>query len=462
MNSDDYGRRSARRERTLRRLRGLAPLAAGTLIGIAIMHLVPCRVELTAAETDEPIAAKENIPGILGMKDAAIERADRRYSELVDSADKTYEQSLLKARTRWSRRVADAKSVAVADLKALGARFAATGRLSDTVKVLKAVYSLEPTDGDAAKALVDAGVDLKAIEPEPDYLVRCHSKQPCKIVIWNTHNGSQNTSGALQCNVVLFRAGRRVWRSDKIDMPWKQDTDTFATVNAPTSEFDTVRVEVVKWRGYSGGLAEIEIWRDGKNIALGRVTRASASADIRTTSRRVTDGITTSIAYKNGYWLLPDNRAGWVEINLARPAYRKLLRAKVSARKPWQRTIEVAEGDIVDITAGGRWRASPLIVAGPDGGATPGADKYGKFRDRFYLQGRLGKEVFKIGSKFTLRAREAGYLELGMNEEQAEWHGNNSGFLDVTLSIRKRRDNLKSGPAPKSVATAGRSSATSR
>jgi hypothetical protein len=446
MNNDDHKRR----------LQGLAPLAVGTLIGIAVMHLMPCRTEITAAETGAAIAARDDLPGILGVKDAAIELADQRYSELVDSADNTYEQSLSRARTYWSRKVDDAKSTAVADLKALGARLAAVGQLGETVKVLKAVYALKPHDGAAAKALLAAGVDLKAIPSEPGYVARCHSRQPCKIVIWNTHNGRQNTSGALQCNVVLLESGRLVWRADKVDLPWRQDTDTFVAVKPPTSQFDTVRVEITKWRGYSGGLTEIEIWRDGKNIALNGTTRASAAADVRTTSARVTDGVTTSTAYKNGYWLLPDNRAGWVEVSLARPAYQKLFRAKISARKPWQKTLEVAAGDVIDITASGRWRASPQIVAGPDGGAISGGDQWGKFRDRFYLQGRLGEdeEVFKIGSKFTFRATKAGYLELGMNEKKPDWYKNNSGFLDVTLTLRKRPPDLKSSSVSKNIATA--------
>jgi hypothetical protein len=426
------------------------------------MSLLPCRKESRAAETAPP-APKDDLQRILGVKDAAVERADRQYAEWVSSADKSYEQSLSKARTFWSRKIDDAKSVAVTDLKALGTRLAAAGQLGETVKVLKAVYTIEPQDNDTAKALTAAGVDLTTIPPEMDYVSRRDGGSGAsKIVIWNTHNARYNTSGALQCNVALFQAGKPIWRADKVDLPWRRDTDTFAVVNVPARQFDLVRVEITKWRGYSGGLAEIEIWRGGKNIALGKPTRASAAVCMRTTSARVTDGITTSTVYKDGYWLLPDNRAGWVEISLGRPAYRRLLRAKISARKSWQKTIEVAAGDIIDITAGGKWRASPRIVAGPDGGVDPGGDQWGKFRDRFYLQGRLGDEekTFKIGSRFTLRATQAGHLELSMNEEKPEWYGNNSGFLEVTLSVRKRPPASESSGA--NIVTTRRSAAGSR
>ena len=467
MNND--GHKRAPRPRKLTRVgrRGLAPLTAATLIIIAAMYLIPCRTETRASETAPPINAKENLPRILGVKDAAVERADLLYAQWVDLADKSYEQSLSKARTSWSRKIADAKSTAVTDLKVLGSRLAAVGRLGETVKVLKAVYALMPSDSEAVKGLLAAGVDLTTIAPESDYVARRLNSQASRIVIWNTHNSRYNTSGALQCNVVLFQAGKPVWRVDKVDLPWAQNKDTFAVVNAPAIQFDVVRVEITKWRGYSGGLAEIEIWRGGKNVALRKPARASASADGRTTSVRVTDGVTTSVVYKNGYWLLPDNKAGWVEISLARPAYQRLLRAKVSARRPWQKTLEVAAGDVIDITATGKWWASPQIVAGPDGGIGSGGDKWGKFRDRFYLQGRLGEDekVFKIGSRFTLRATKAGHLELCMNEKELDWYENNSGFLDVTLSVRKRpapAANSNPTPAAKSLATARRGAADFR
>jgi hypothetical protein len=458
MNNYLHKRNLRSRELTRTGRRRLVPLVVGSLIVIAVMSLLPCREETRAADTREPIAVKDALQRILGVKDAAVERADQLYAQWVAAADKSYEQSLSKARTFWTRKIDDAKSTAVTDLKALGTRLAAGGQLGETVNVLKAVYAIKPRDGDTVKALTSAGVDLTTIQPEPDYIARRNGGQASRIVIWNTHNSKYNTSGSLQFNVVLFRAGKPVWRADKVDLPWERNTDTFAVVNIPVRQFDVVRVEITKWRGYSGGLAEIEIWQGGKNIALRMPTRASASADRRTTSTRVTDGITTSNVYKNGYWLLPDKQAGWIEISLARPAYRQLLRAKISARKPWQKIIEVAEGDVIDITAGGKWRASPRIVAGPDGGALAGGDQWGKFRDRFYLQGRLAEdgEVFKVGSRFTLRATKPGQLELGMNEEKADWFENNSGFLDVTLSVRKRSSAPQSGSAAKSVASGER------
>jgi hypothetical protein len=403
-----------------------------SLVGVAALPLVPCSGQADAS------GAANDLQRILDEKDTAVARADQQYANSIDTVEKSYEKSLLQARTAWSDKIAITESTAVTALKTLSSRLAAAGRLADTVEVLKAVYALSPQDRESAKALVGAGVDIKVIQPELDYATRGDAKQTTKIVLWNTHNSRFNTSGTLQCNVVLFHLGLPVWRANKVDLPWKQSEDTFSTVDVPPMRFDIVRVEIVKWRGYSGGLAEIEVWRDGKNVALHQQTRASGAADRLTLAARATDGVTSSNSYKDGYWLLPDNQAGWIEISLAKPAYQELVRTKVSARTRWQQVLKVSAGDIVDITASGEWRASPQIPAGPDGGIGPGEDQWGRFSDRFFLQGRLNDEVFRVGSRFTLRVAKAGELELGMNEGDIDWFLNNSGFLNVSLSIRRR------------------------
>ncbi len=380
---------------------------------------------------------QEDLSRILGVKDAALERADQVYAETVEAVDKRYAQSLLLAQTLWSERISDSKAEAVSDLKALSSRLAAAGQLGDMIQVLKAMYGLTRQDPQVAQALVAAGVDLASIAPETNYFASREGKQASRIVLWNTHNSRFNTSGTLQCNVILYQGCTPVWRKDGVTLPWERNNDTSAVINVPALEFNIVRVEILKWKGYSGGLTEIEVWQGGKNIALHSPTRASAAVDRKTLSSKVTDGVTTSTAYKNGYWLLPKNQAGWIEVSLIRPVYHRVRRAKILARKPWQQVLEVSEGDILDITAHGNWRASPRIIAGPNGGLGPGGDQHGKYSDRFYLQGRLEGEVFKVGSKFTLHVPKDGFLELGMNEEDIAWFANNSGLIDVTLCIRK-------------------------
>jgi len=408
------------------------------VVALAVLLLAPARAETPATSPDRDMAR------ILEAKHAAVARADSRYARQVEAAETLYARSLAEARASWSGTVAKARLTAASDLKTLGKRMAAAGKVDQAIRLFKTVHALAPQDGEALAALTAAGVDPGTVRPEPDYETRRLSRRPGKVVIWNTHDGRHNTSGTLECSVVLLQTDKPVWRVDKVAVPWQRNTDTSVAVDVPARPFNRIRVEITKWQGYSGGLAEIEVWQAGRNIAAGKPARASAAADRRTMPAAVTDGITTSSAYKSGYWLLPDNRAGWVEVHLARPEYRQLVRARVSARTPWQGVLKVAAGDVIDITATGTWRAAPDILADADGGRTAGGNERGKFGERFYLQGRLGKEVFKIGSRFTLRAAVDGLLEMGMNEARPEWHANNSGFLGVTVTVRKR-------PAPPPV-----------
>ena len=419
-----------------------------------LMALASAVVLLQAAENPKPTAEGE-IARVMAVKDAAIQEADKQYAEQISSADKQYTQSLARAQAKRTQAVTVARVTAAGDLKTVGRRMAKAGEVSEAIKLFRAVHTLRPRDAEAVAALTAAGIDVKAIPLEPDYEARRQGSPSHKIVLWNTHNSRYNTSGALECNVVLLKGTTVAWRSNKVTVPWKRNADTSATVQAPPKRFDRIRVEITRWQGYSGGLAEIEVWRGKENIARGMPARASAAADSRTRAAAVTDGVTTSSTYKNGYWLLPDNQAGWVEVRLARPEYRELHRKKISARTPWQKVLKVTKGDVIDITASGTWRASPDLVADADGGMAAGGNQGGKYGQRFYLQGRLGRKVFKVGSSYTLGAAVDGELELGMNEEKPEWHANNAGFLDVTLTVRKRPAPIPvSRPTPVHTASA--------
>jgi len=424
---------------------GVGRILVSTVLAVTLAHGA-----LGAEQEPKAATAEDEIQRIMGVKDAAVQKADSQYATQIKSADEQYEKAQAQARANRAKAIVKARLLASGQLKAAGRRMAAAGEVSNAIKLFKAVHCLRPEDAEATAALAAAGVDVSKIKLEPDYEARRRAGRGHKIVIWNTHNSRYNTSGALECNVVLLKGKTVAWRSDKVALPWKRGTDTSATVLAPPKDFDTVRVEVIKWQGYSGGLAEIEVWQGKDNIAIGRPARASASLDSRTLPACVTDGVTTSSVYKDGYWLLPDNQAGWVEVSLARPEYSKVRRAKISARKPWQKVLKVIKGDVIDITATGTWRGAPEIPANADGGI-----EHGEFRHRFYLQGRLGpgRKVFRIGSKFTLHVTQDGELEMGMNEDKAERYSNNSGFLDVTLAVLKR-------PAAASTSSPARASST--
>lgn len=112
--------------------------------------------------------------------------------------------------------------------------------------------------------------------------------------------------------------GKPVWEQKAATLNWAPDKDASTTFEIPKRRYDTIRVEIVEWHGNSGGLAEIELWQRGKNVARGKAARASKPhrEGDRRVGQNVTDGITSSATHEKGYWILPDGEEGWVEIYL--------------------------------------------------------------------------------------------------------------------------------------------------
>jgi hypothetical protein len=100
-------------------------------------------------------------------------------------------------------------------------------------------------------------------------------------------------------------------------LPWQSGKDTHVRIDLPALAFDRVRVEVARFRGQGGGLAEIQLLQGGRNVAAGKPARASAAYSPAYSAARVTDGNHSSARQGKGYWLLPDRQSGWVEIDLA-------------------------------------------------------------------------------------------------------------------------------------------------
>jgi len=150
-----------------------------------------------------------------------------------------------------------------------------------------------------------------------------------KLVIWNQHNAGYRDRGALECNVRLLAGGRELWSQENLAMPWAPDEDRSLTVALPSLQFERVRVEITKWQQLGGGFSEIEIFSaDGRNLAYGQPAWASGTIGDRFAAERAVDGITTSANGESGYWLLPDNSAGWIEVDLALPRPAKLAGVK--------------------------------------------------------------------------------------------------------------------------------------
>jgi hypothetical protein len=102
----------------------------------------------------------------------------------------------------------------------------------------------------------------------------------------------------------------------------------------------------------------------------------------------------------------------------------------IPARKDWTAVVRVSSGDVIDLLAEGRWSPKRGVVLGPEGNVHAMAH---------HLQGRLGEDSvpFRVGAKHTVTAMIDCMLYLGMKDD---WnHHDNSGFLTVTVTVRKKK-----------------------
>jgi len=142
------------------------------------------------------------------------------------------------------------------------------------------------------------------------------------LILWNTHNHTHGDRGAKICNVLLSRNGTTVWEKNGFPLAWDPGGNPPTVVDLPPVAFDRVRIDVVEWNGVGGGLAEIEIYRGGRNIARGAYARTSRvySTTGACGPTMATDGNIDQEADGKGYWLLPTHTPGWIEIDLGQDA----------------------------------------------------------------------------------------------------------------------------------------------
>lgn len=138
------------------------------------------------------------------------------------------------------------------------------------------------------------------------------------VVVWNQHNGPFNDRGTKRINVALITDKKEVFRQNDIDIPWEPGKDTFVVVKVPTVRTDSVRVEIVDAVDNQGGLAEIQFFRYGKNLARKRKVTVNGfwEQNPRCAAEMLTDTITTSHEHLVGYWLPPTKEKGWAEVRL--------------------------------------------------------------------------------------------------------------------------------------------------
>jgi hypothetical protein len=139
-----------------------------------------------------------------------------------------------------------------------------------------------------------------------------------RIVLFNQHNGQFNDRGSLTCSVEALKGDDVVWKLEKIDLTWRENQDCKNTIVVPEIEtsFNRFRISIENWHSQGGGLAEIQVYKNDKNITKDCKLSVSAIYDPRFTADKLVDGITTSKKNYEGYWLLPDATKGYVDIVL--------------------------------------------------------------------------------------------------------------------------------------------------
>jgi len=136
-----------------------------------------------------------------------------------------------------------------------------------------------------------------------------------QLVLWNQHNGAYNDRGTLAVDINFLRGETVVGSLVDRELPWRASTDQSATFPVPRERFDRIRVAIKRWQGMGGGLAEVQLFRQGTNVLVGARARASGVYRQALAAECVTDGITTA-ATQAGIWLLPDQVAGWIDVDL--------------------------------------------------------------------------------------------------------------------------------------------------
>jgi hypothetical protein len=136
-----------------------------------------------------------------------------------------------------------------------------------------------------------------------------------RILIWNQHNWTAQNRGTTECVVTVVKDGKERFRK-VVALPWSGDSPAWLVLRTPHVPIDQIRVEVTKFRGFGGGLAEIEVYDGETNIA--RNCSAVAVHYFEDNPyfhpRKLTDGDTSG--HQDGMWLLNNSVTGWAVVDL--------------------------------------------------------------------------------------------------------------------------------------------------
>ena len=137
------------------------------------------------------------------------------------------------------------------------------------------------------------------------------------IRLWNTHNWKYCDRGADKVKVEIFHKDKLVFASGVLDMPWQVQNSPSLDIRFPENiDFDRVRINIMQIHGRGGGLAEVQVFVKGKNIARGCTTQSSSIYNgVLCTSTNTVDGVAEDIGDGIGYWLLKSgDEPGWLDL----------------------------------------------------------------------------------------------------------------------------------------------------
>lgn len=141
-----------------------------------------------------------------------------------------------------------------------------------------------------------------------------------EAVIWNTHNGAGGDRGAMTGNLLLYQGSDLVAQVPAVRVGWAREKSVATRVPLPKKAFNRLRLEVTAGTVYHGaGLSEIELLHRGKNLAGAAIATASdnyssSSGQGLCAASMINDGITQVPTQGPGYWMLPDQNCGWIEL----------------------------------------------------------------------------------------------------------------------------------------------------
>lgn len=137
------------------------------------------------------------------------------------------------------------------------------------------------------------------------------------IVIWNLPLGSDlHDRSTVIANIQLLRDDEVVWTRKALRLTRKVPNNP---VRVPNVMFDKVRVEVARWTGVGGGLAEVQVFLGKENVALARPCEVSSVETLPMhldDVNALTDGIIKPVKVGEGYWIPEEKTKASVTVNL--------------------------------------------------------------------------------------------------------------------------------------------------